>query len=70
MVKVAVILVRLSSNLNIFDRFSEKCSTIKFHENASSGRDFFHADKNSEMTKLAVAFRSFAKAPENDAVSI
>jgi hypothetical protein len=26
--------------------------------------------KNSDMRKLVVAFRSFAKAPENDVVSI
>jgi len=56
--------------LNILIRFSEKCSTIKFHKNASSGSDLFHADRNSDMTKLVVAFRSFAKAPENDTVNM
>jgi len=35
---VPFILVRVEWNLNFFDRFSEKKSNIKFHENPSSGR--------------------------------
>jgi hypothetical protein len=29
------------------------------------GAEFFHADGQTDMTKLIVAFRNFANAPEN-----
>jgi hypothetical protein len=29
------------------------------------GAELFHADGQTDMTKLKVAFRSFAKAPKN-----
>jgi len=29
------------------------------------GVELFHADGHTDMTKLTVAFRNFAKAPEN-----
>ena len=29
------------------------------------GAELFHADGRTDMTKLIVAFRSFAKAPKN-----
>jgi hypothetical protein len=38
----------------------EKYSNIKFHENPSSGSRVFHADRQTDMTKLTVAFRNFA----------
>ena len=32
----------------------------------SVGAELFHADRQTDMTKLIVAFRNFAKAPEMD----
>ena len=46
----------------------EKSSDIKFHENPSSGSrvvPFGRMDIRRDMTKLIVAFRNFANAPEN-----
>jgi len=70
--KVSFILVRFWRNLNLINRFSEKNpSYIKFHENPSSGsrvvppgRTNERKDKRTDMTKLIVAFRNFAKAPK------
>ena len=30
------------------------------------GAELFHADGRTDMTKLTVAFRNFAKGPKND----
>ena len=30
------------------------------------GAELFHADGQTDLTKLAVAFRNFAKAPKNE----
>ena len=38
----------------------EKYSNIKFHENP-----LLQADERTDMTKVIVAFRNFAKAPKN-----
>ena len=48
----------------------KKPSNIKFHENPSSrvakcGRTDGQTDRQTDMTKLIVAFRNFAKAPKN-----
>jgi len=41
-----------------FDAFSN----IKFHENPSVGIRAFHADRQTDMTKLIVAFRNFVNS--------
>ena len=45
----------------------KKYSNIKFHENLSSGSRLFHAerrtDRQTDITKLVVAFCNFSKAP-------
>jgi len=54
----------------------EKYSNTKRHENPSSGTKLFHADGRTEgytdtrtdMAKLIVAFRNYAKAPKSDTV--
>jgi len=40
-----------------------KYSNIKFHENPSSGSR--QTEKWTDVTKLIVVFRNFAKAPKN-----
>jgi hypothetical protein len=58
----------------MFQQIFVKPSSIKFHENPSSGTELFHkdgrtgrqtegqTDRETDMTKPMVAFRSFAKA--------
>jgi len=36
-----------------------------FRENLTVGAELFQADGRASMTKLTVAFRNFANAPEN-----
>jgi len=46
----------------------EKSSTVKSNENLSSGSRIFlcvRTDGRTDMTKLIVSFRNFAKAPKN-----
>jgi len=45
----------------------EKQSNIKFHENLSCGGPSYsmRMDGQTDMTKLTVAFRNFAKRPQN-----
>jgi hypothetical protein len=52
-------------NLEISRQIFEKYSNITFHENPTSGCRVVPADGRTDMTKLIVALRSFAKAPEN-----
>jgi len=59
--KVPVILVRFWWNLNILITVSKKYSNIKFHENPSSGHRLVPCGR-TDMTKLIVALRDFAKA--------
>ena len=59
------ILIALEFSWQIF----EKSSNIKFHENPLVRTELFYADgrtdRRTDMTKLIVAFRNFAKAPES-----
>jgi len=49
----------------------EKYSNIQYHENLSSGSQVLpygraaDRDRQTDMTKLIVALRNFAKAPKN-----
>jgi hypothetical protein len=48
-------------------KFFEESSSSKFHENPSSGSRVVpreQTDGRTEMAKVIVAFRNFAKAPE------
>ena len=54
--------------IDICQQIFEKLSNIKFHGNLSSGSQVVprgRADGRTSMTKLIVAFRNFANAPEN-----
>jgi len=55
------ILIKLEFSQQIF----EKYSNITFHENPSSGSQFFHADRGTERTKLTAVLRIFSNAPYN-----
>jgi hypothetical protein len=46
----------------MFDRFFEKTSNIKFHQNPSSVVPCGHTDRRTDMIKLIVGFRNFANA--------
>jgi hypothetical protein len=52
----------------------EKFANIKFHENPYSGSRVFHVDgqthrwTQTDMTKIMVAFRNFANAPDKTAI--
>ena len=56
-----LILMKLESSPQIFKKYS----SIKFHENPSSGSRGLSYGR-SYMTKLVVGFRSFANAPQSD----
>ena len=66
--KVPVILVIFSCNLNFLRRFFEKYWNVKFHENSSIGSLVVpcgRKDAKTDMTKLMVAFRSFANSQKH-----
>ena len=47
-------------------RFSKNSQTSNFMKIPSEGADLFHADGQSDVTKLTVAFCSFANAPNKE----
>ena len=58
------ILIKLESSRQIFEIYSN----INLHGNPSSGSRVV-AYGRTDMTKLIVAFRKFAKAPKNQSVN-
>jgi hypothetical protein len=64
--KVSVILLRLQSNLNFLDRFSEHTQIPNFTKIRPVTAELLHrTDRWTEMTKPIVAFRNLANAPKN-----
>ena len=61
--KYPLFLWNFNESLNFVDIFSKKYSNIKFHENPSIGSPVVPCWR-TDMTKLAVAFLNFAKAPK------
>ena len=68
---VPVILVRVEFSRQI--KKKKKCSNVKFHKNRSSERrnvpcgrrdGQLQTDRQTDMTKLTVAFRNFSHAPK------
>ena len=60
--KVPVILYRLYSNLNFPYKFSKNLLISNFIKIRPIGAEMFHAARQTDMTKLTVAFPNFAKA--------
>jgi hypothetical protein len=66
--KVPATLVRFKLNLSFLGRYSKKNSQISnFTKIRQVGAELFHADGRTDrdVTKLTVAFRNFANAPNN-----
>ena len=55
--------------LELYQQIFEKYSDIRFNENPSSGAELLHADRQTNMMKLIVAFRNFANALKNQSVN-
>jgi len=51
-------------NLNFPDTFSENIYILNFVKIRPVGTELFHADGQTDMTKLTVAFRDFANPPK------
>jgi hypothetical protein len=63
--KVPVILVRFWRSLNFQGTFSKNSQISNLTEICPVVAELFHADRPTNTTKLAVAFRNFANAPKN-----
>jgi hypothetical protein len=56
---------RFKWNSNFLDKFSKNFKTAKYLKVCPVGAEFFHANRQTEMTKHIVAFCSFTKASYN-----
>jgi hypothetical protein len=62
--KMPVIDSRLQQNFNFLNRFFKKYSS-NFIKIRPLGAELFHADGQTDITKLTGAFRNFGNAPKN-----
>ena len=53
------------NSIFFFCRFSEDTQISNFVKTLPVGAELFHADGQIGMTKLAISFHNFAKAPTN-----
>jgi len=63
--KIPVILVRFLRKFDFFSRFSINTQISNITKLRPAGTKLFHEDGQTDMKKLIVAFRNFAKAPKN-----
>jgi hypothetical protein len=63
--KVPVIRFRFYWSLNFLHTFSKSTQISNFMKIRPVGVELFHADRRTDMTKVIVAFHSFANAPKN-----
>ena len=64
-VKCPLFLSDFNEIFNFLNRFSKKLQISSFIKIRSVAAELFHADGQTDMTKLIVAFRNFANAPKN-----
>ena len=64
-VKFPVFLSDFNETSIFFDRFSKNTQISNFMKIRTAGAQLFHADGQTDMTKLIVTFRNFANAPKN-----
>jgi hypothetical protein len=50
--------------MTFLHRLKKKNLNIKLHDNPCGRGELFHADGQTDMSKLTVAFRNFANAPK------
>jgi hypothetical protein len=62
--KVPVILFRFYWSLNFLHPYSKNTQISNFMKIRPVGVELFHADRRTDMTKVIVAFRSFANTPK------
>jgi len=60
--KVTAILVIFERNSNFLDRFSKNTQISNFIKILLVGAELFHADGQTDMTKLIVAFRNVCES--------
>jgi hypothetical protein len=58
--------INILTKLNLLDRVSKNAQISNFMDVRPVGAELFHADGQTDMTKLRLAFRNFANAPKND----
>jgi len=51
--------------MHVLDRFSKNAQISSFMKICPVEATFFHADGQTDMTQLMVAFRNFANMPKN-----
>jgi len=51
-------------------RIFEKYSNTKFHKSRPMGTEFFHDDRQTDMTQLVDTFHNFVNAPTNRWASV
>jgi hypothetical protein len=68
-VKYQLPLSDFNETWKFLDRFSKNTQMLNFTKIRPVGAELFHADgrtdRQTDMTKLTVAFRTFANAPKN-----
>jgi hypothetical protein len=62
--KATVTLVRLEWKLNFINRVLKSTQIPNFTKIPPVGGELLHADGQTDMTKLIVAFRNFREAPK------
>ena len=63
--KVTVILVRVQSNLNFLDIFSNNPEISNFMKIRPVGARMFHTDRRTDMTQLIVVFSNSVNASKS-----